>query len=211
MLGIYPQIAPCQAVHLTGVREQSERKCSRNKLRNDRRVSHARNPRIQQYDKREVECYVHYTCQYQEKQRARGVAHRAKYAAANVIDKKPGNAAYINSEIQRRLSEHILRRVHDFQHTVNPGDARGGEDSAQGKGGGNRCLYRVVQLVRIVRAEVVADDDARADGKAVEEEHEHIDNRRGRANRRKSLLADEVAYDDGIDRVVKHLKHIAEH
>ena len=67
-----------------------------------------------------------------------------------------------------------------------------------------------MKIFQSFRAEILADHNTSADREAVEKENHDIDDHRGGADCGESLLADEVSDDDGVDRVIQHLKYIAE-
>ena len=71
-------------------------------------------------------------------------------------------------------------------------------------------MYGKAQVFIVARAVVLRDDDARACCKAHEKADQRIDDRACRTNRRQRLLADKVSDDDGIDRIIKLLKQVAD-
>ena len=68
-----------------------------------------------------------------------------------------------------------------------------------------------MQAFHVFRAEIIADHDPGADGKAGKEKDDHSHDHRGRTDRRQCLFADEVSHNDRIHRIVQHLEDIAQH
>ena len=166
---------------------------------------------LQHQDEEQVQRDVKKAGEDKKIQRPGGVAHGAENAASHVVDEKTRDPTQVDAQIDRGLRHHVLRRAHEVQQGPHQGYAQQGEEQAQYKSGGHGGLDGAVELVHVPGAEVLADDNARADGEAVEEKDHHIDDHGGGADGRQGLLADEVADDDGVHRVIEHLKHIAQH
>ena len=69
-------------------------------------------------------------------------------------------------------------------------------------------MQRIVNLIVLPGAVILRNDNAGTARKAQKEPDEHIDNRSNRADSRKGFVADKVADDPGIDRVIELLKQV---
>ena len=68
-----------------------------------------------------------------------------------------------------------------------------------------------MELLHIFCPEVHTNHHAGADGKAVEKEYQHVDDHGRGAYGGQSLGTNELAHDDGVYRIVKHLENVSQH
>jgi hypothetical protein len=71
-------------------------------------------------------------------------------------------------------------------------------------------MYRIMDFLITLGTKILGDNNTAAVGKTHEKADEHIDDRAGGTDSRESLVADIVADDPGIDRVVKLLEDVAD-
>ena len=161
--------------------------------------------------KDQVQNDIQHAGQHQKIQRPCGISHGAQHGRSHIIDEQTGEARKIDVQVLRRLRKYVLRGGHQPEHGHNAHIADHGERHTHDKRCGNGGLHRLMELLHILGAKVDADDHAGAYGKAIEKEHQHIDNHGRRAHRRQGLGADKLSHNHGIHRIIKHLEHIAQH
>ena len=159
----------------------------------------------------EVEANVYDGGQYQEVQWAARITDRTQDAGADVVDEEAGDAREVGAEVGAGVGHDVVRSRHEVEHERYAEDTDDGEEHAAYEGGGHGGLDGIMQSLHVFRAEIAADDNTGTDREAVEEEHRHVDDHRGRADRREGLGTDVVADDDRVDGVVQHLEDVAEH
>ena len=110
-----------------------------------------------------------------------------------------------------RLVENIVGGGHEVKHEIDTENSDHREDNAHRKSRGDGCLDGDVKALIVSGTEGVADDDAGADGKTIEEENGDIDDECCRTDGGQGLRANKISDNDGIDCVVEHLENISEH
>ena len=200
-----------QAVDVLRAEQEEQCEHRRDELRDDRREGHAEDAEVELEHEQEVEDNVYDGGQYQEVQWAARVTDRTQDTGADVVDEEAGDAREVGAEVDAGVRHDVVRGRHEVQHERYTEDADDGEEHAADEGGGHGGLDGIVEALHVFRTEIAPDDDTGTDGEAVEEEHGHVHDHRGRADRREGLGADVVADDDGVDGVVQHLEDVAEH
>ena len=141
----------------------------------------------------------------------RRIADGAQDARADVVQQHPGDAPEIDPQIFRRRAHHVIRGIHQPQHQRRHRDADPRQDDAHDQRQYDRGLDRAAQPLAVLGAVVLADHDAGAAGEPGEHADERVDDRPRAADGGERLLADEVADDDRVDRVVELLEDVADH
>ncbi len=113
-------------------------------------------------------------------------------------------------QVRHRIRHDLLRRIEQLQQSAAEGYASSGEHSADHRDDGERGVHCVACARAVVSTEIMRNDNTRTDGHALTERDEKIDERAARPDRRKRVAADKVADDDGVRRVIKLLKKIAQ-
>ena len=139
-----------------------------------------------------------------------GVAHSPEDAGADVIEQKPRNAHKIDPEILHRLGEHVVRRVHQAQHVRCKQHAQHRQHHAHDQRQRHGGLDRSVELFPVLCPVVLGDHHARAAGKTHEYSDQGVDDGPCTAHSGKGLFAHIVAHNDGVHRIVKLLKDVAD-
>lgn len=161
--------------------------------------------------KQQIQEDVQHAGEDQKVQRPLRIPHGPQDAAAHVIQKQARDAGKIDAQIQGSLVEYVRRGLHKAQHEVRTAQKAHGKQQAQDKGHGHDGLHGRVQQLVIFGPEVFADDHRAADGEPVEEEYAHIGDHGGGTDGGQGLGAHEVTHHDGVNRVVQHLEHVADH
>ena len=200
-----------QTIDVLRTKQQEQCEPCRDELRDDRRERHAEDAEVELQHEQEVEDNVYDGGQYQEVQWAARVTDRTQDAGADVVDEEAGDTREVGAEVGAGVGHDVVRSRHEIEHERYAEDADDGEEHTAYEGGGHGGLDGIVQPFHVFRTEIAADDDTGTDREAVEEEHRHVDDHRGRADRREGLGADVVADDDRVDGVVQHLEDVAEH
>ena len=194
-----------------GLGQKQQHKPGGNELGDNGSIGHAGNTGVENQHKYQIQYNIEDTGQDQEVQGPCGVSHRTQQTAAHIIDQKAGASRIVNTQINRRLGEHILRGGHEFQHGVHSQNAAHREEQAQQEGSRHGRLHGLVKLLHVTGPKIPANDHTGTGGEAVKKEHQHIDDDGGRPHRRQGLGAYKVAHHHGVHRVVKHLENIAQH
>ena len=203
-----PKIVPGELIDVVRPGEQDKDHDRGDELRDDRRDRSARDAGLEDDDEDEIEDRVQDAREDQEIERPLRVPHRAQDAAAHVVDEEAQGTRKINFQVQFGLREHILRRLHEAQHEGHEEESRKCEEDAEQDRHGDGRLDGPVEFFHFPGAEVLADHHASADGEPIEKEDHDVDDHGRRADGRQGLLADEVADDDGVHRVVEHLEDV---
>ena len=142
--------------------------------------------------------------------RAAGVARRVEDAGRHVVDDAEQHAAEVELHISHGVAEDFFRGVHPDQQAAADGDAAHRQDEAEDDRDGQRGVDGDARFLFIFCAEILAHDDACADGHALTETDEQVDGRAAGTHSGQSVAAQKVADDDGVGGVVKLLEQVAQ-
>ena len=205
------QIFPGQAVDIPGPCQKQQCQACRNGLRENGGQCYTSDARVKDQYKEQIQKNIEYAGQYQKHERTGRIAYGTENAASHIIDEEPGYTEKVYGEVRCRVLKDVVRCVHEAKHRPDGQGANGGEQDTEEECGGHGCLNGVVQAIHIPGAEVLSDDDTGTYGKSIEEENQNIDDHSCGTYGSKCFLADIIAHDNGVYRVVEHLKNIAEH
>ena len=161
-------------------------------------------------DKQQVERDVHKRRQDQVIQRVAAVSHGLQDADAEVIHDDGYGARKIHPEIVDGVRQHVRIRLHEAQQLRRERHAEHRQHDARRQAEGQRRMDGRLEFLVVLRAVVACDDDARADGDAVEKADEQEDQTAGGADGSIGVLIQEAADDKGVSCVVELLENVSE-
>ena len=205
------QIFPGQFVNVLGGAQQQQHQSRGHKLGQDRGISHACNAHFKHQHKHQIQNDIQNTGKHQEIQRPGSIAHRPENAAAHVVDQKAGETGKVDLKVGGGLRENILRRGHEAQHGPDPEEPDQGKQDAHNKGGSHGGFHGFMELLHIFCPEMHTDHHTGANRKAVEKEHQHVHDHGRGAHSGQGLGTNELAHDDGVYGIVKHLENVSQH
>ena len=135
---------------------------------------------------------------------------RVEDAGRHVVDDAEQHTAEVELHISHGVAEDFFGGVHPDQQTAADGDAAHRQDEAEDDRDGQRGVDGDARFLFIFCAEVLAHDDACADGHALTETDEQVDGRAAGTDCGQSVAAQKVADDDGVGGVVKLLEQVAQ-
>ena len=142
---------------------------------------------------------------------ALGVAHGPQDAGAHVVEEGGDASGEVDPQVDGGVGQHIGRRAHQPQGGPGGGDPQHGDAHAGGQGQGDGRVDGAAEALRVPGAVPLGDDHRGPRGEPHEEVHQKVDeHRRGATHGGQSLLAHEVAHDDGVHRVVELLEEGAQ-
>lgn len=107
--------------------------------------------------------------------RAAGVARRVEDAGCHVVDDAEQHTAEVELHVSHGVAEDFFWGVHPDQQAAADGDAAYRQDEAEDDRDGQRGVDGDARFLFIFCAEVLAHDDAGADGHALTETDEQVD------------------------------------
>ena len=186
--------------------------CRAHDLRKGGRGSRALDAPAEDKDEEEVERNIRHDADEQVVERTLGVAHRAQDAAAHVVEHGRHHAKEEDAQIGGGGVERFGRGLHPHEKLPRRGDADDGEDKAADHRKEHSGADAATHALRVPRAEVLRDDDARAGRECNESVDEQVgDTGRRAADRGERGLAERAADDDSVGGVVELLEQRAEH
>jgi hypothetical protein len=168
--------------------------------------AHAEHGPVENDDEQQIEHDVRKAANDQDIQRHARVADRAQDAGADVVDHVGDDARIVDVHVQQRVLQNLLGHAHRDEYRARRNEADDHDDDAADDRQRHRGVHGLRDVLAVLRAEELRDDDRRARRNADEEADQQVDNRAGRANGRERLLADILADDDRIDRIVELLE-----
>ena len=146
-----------------------------------------------------------------EIQRALRIAYRAQNGRAEIVEHHRRHADEIDAHVERRLTEHVVRRAHQREQWLGEQQADYDQHRAAHEACEHRSVHRIMQLLAVARAVIARDQHVCADGKTDKHVDQQVDQRAGGTHRRQRRMADELPDDDNIRRVEKKLQHARKH
>ena len=172
------------------------------------RKGRASDPKVQDGDQEQIQKYVQYRRQDQEKQGRPAVPHRPEVGGKQVIEEGGGEPGEDDGDVGFGLRENIRRGPHQpqgpFRSKQAPRRQRRRQDQSQYHAAGHGGLQPVLPP----RPEGLAGEDRKADGGAHGKTRHHEHQVPGGAHRRQSGSPQELPYDHGIHHVIQLLKDV---
>lgn len=137
-----------------------------------------------------------------------GVAAGLQDAHEDVVHDQARAAGEIDFQIQGRVGEHVLRRTHGPQDHRREQHPQRRKEHAEEQPHGHGRVDGLGGLLRILRADISGDHDARAHGEAGEGAHGQIDDGARAGHGGQGVAPHQVAHDQGVGGVIELLKQI---
>lgn len=126
-----------------------------------------------------------------------------------VIHNKRQRAGKIDSEICDGVGQDGGRRPHPHQNLGGGKYPCKGQQAAADESEGDGCMDGFLKAKDVLRTEIAGDYDARTNGDSVEESYHQKNQAAGGTDSRKGCIAEKVADNDRICRIIKLLKKIS--
>ena len=179
-------------------------------LGNDGRKSGASHTHMESSYEQKIQNHVYHRRDDQVDQRVGAVAHGLKDADKNIIKHERDGTAEIDAEVGDGIGQHIFRRAHPYQQHGSEQKADYGEQHTGHQAECHCCVDGLLYLVDLSGTIISGNDDARADGNAVEKAHHQKNEASGGAYGRQGLASKKVSHDQRIRSIIKLLKEIPE-
>ena len=163
---------------------------------------------MQHDDKQRIQRDIEHAGNRQKDKRHASVAQRAHKAGAHVIQNGHPDAAADNGRIAHRLSEDALRRIEQAHQRLDADHHAEGQQRPQPHAEHQHHGCRPAQLIHLLRAVKLTDDDAASVAHSVGKIDHQIIERRGRANRRNRRVADKVTRNHRVSQRINLLHHL---
>ena len=203
-------LAQAHTVDRVIVAQAEDAQAEAHELRNTRGQCGRPDPPMEHTDKQQIERDVHKRRQDQVIQRVAAVSHGLQDANAEVIHDDGYGARKIHPEIVDGVRQHVRIRLHEAQQLRRERHAEHRQHDARRQAEGQRRMDGRLEFLVVLRAVVACDDDARADGDAVEKADEQEDQTAGGADGGIGVLIQEAADDKGVSCVVELLENVSE-
>ena len=162
--------------------QAEDAKAEAHELRNTRGQCGRPDTPMEHTDKQQIERDVHKRRQDQVIQRVAAVSHGLQDANAEVIHDDGYGARKIHPEIVDGVRQHVRIRLHEAQQLRRERHAEHRQHDARRQAEGQRRMDGRLEFLVVLRAVIACDDDARADGDAVEKADEQEDQTAGGAD-----------------------------
>ena len=157
--------------------------------------------------KQNVQDNVGKTADNQIVQRSARIAYRPQNAGAHIVKQVRHGTYKINPDIQNRVVDDILRRLHQRQHRPGKHDAEHHQPDTCRNGKRHGGMYRPVNLVLFLSSVKLRNDNRRAACQSCKKSDQQIDQRAcGSSHRRQRLFSDKMADNHRVSRIVELLK-----
>lgn len=180
------------------------------KLRDNGRKGSAPHTHMESSYKQKIQNHVYHGRNNQVNQRVCAVSHGLQNAYEDIVKYKCNGATEINAEIGSGIWKHIFRCPHPYQQNGSEQKADYSEQYACYQSECYRGVDGLLYLIDLSGPIVSGNDDACADGNAVEKAYHQENEASGGADGRQGLASQKISNDQGIRRIIKLLEQIPE-
>ena len=201
---------PCQFIDIICPPKQYENEKCRQELRQDGGKCSSGDPGPEYDDKHQIQDSVEDTRKNEKIKRTFCISDSAQYTAPHIIDKQAQSARKIDFKVNFGLREYIVRCRHKAEHGRDHKNTCKCKENPEQYRDRDRSLHCPVEIFHLFGAEIPADHYASSNGESIKKEYHDVDDHGRGTDCCQSLFTDKVADNDGVHRVVEHLKNIAE-
>ena len=138
------------------------------------------------------------------------VSRRLKNSYKGVVHDQAGDTCEINPEICDRIRHHRIRRSHPLKEQRSQKDTQNRHGNAAHKSDCHSRMYGKLCFLLLPRTDIVRNHHTRADRNAIEEPDQKKNQVSDTADGRKRTASFEISHNQGVYRIVKLLKKIAD-
>ena len=182
----------------------------RHRLRNHRRQRHAVRRHAQIRHKHNIQHDIEQAGHNQIDQRRDRIAQTAQNTGADIVIRRAHDAHGDDGQIINRHIVYIRRGIQQGHQWLDDDRAHRHDDQARDERERETSAYAFFQIILLMRAEILRDKDARASRDTHKQKQQEIENRAAGTDSRQSAVADILADDDRVCRIVHLLGQIAD-
>ena len=202
-----PQGDPVSAVH-PGQAEKGQRRAEG--LGGHSGQRRAGDAHFQHAHQQQVQHHIGHRGQDEVIQRPLAVTHRLENAHGTVIQHYEQNAPEVDAQIIHRISQHLLRGVHQPEQRRRKAHAHKGKQGAGHQTARHGGAHGALHLVLVPGAERPGDDYTHAAVDTAHEAHQQKNQRAGGGDRRQGVFPHEIAHHQGVHHIIELLEHLAQ-
>lgn len=204
------QLRGLDAVDGRDAHEVRQRQQAGQRLTDVGRQRRALHTHAQHRDENDVQHDIRARRDTEVQQRPPRVARRIQHAGRHVVQHVEDQPQRVDAQVGRRIGQHVRGRAHPLQKRPAEKEAHQRDDDAHERRDRDGGVNSLFDTGVVFRAQKLRYNDACADGHALTEPDNQVDERRAGADRRQRPAAHRVADDDRVDGVVHLLQQIAE-
>ena len=181
-----------------------------NTLGNDGCQGHAGNAHAELGHKQQIQHHVQRRRQQQEAQSGHRVSQAPEHTGEHIIEEEAHDAVEEDIQVFHAPLQNGIRGIQQAQHGPGNHRAEDHNDKAGHNGQRDTVAHILGQALPVPGAEALGNDNACAGGDTHKQRQQQIQDRAGAAHGCQGIVAHVKAYNDGIRRIVKLLRHISQ-